>query len=533
MPRRPGLHGPLLVACITSLRAYSWPLCSFILPARTSRKPRGQSSRTRGAGANRPKALLPPALRSGDLTPQRTRSPRLPRNRASFPLFGSPPPPSPRHFRFRLRAGEDMAASASAAGGEEDWVLPSEVEVLESIYLDELQVMKGNGRSSPWQIFITLHPATADDQDSQYVCFTLVLQVPVQYPHEVPQISIRNPRGLSDEQIHKISQALVHVAKEGLGTAMLYELIEKGKEILTDNNIPHGQCVICLYGFQEKEAFTKTPCYHYFHCHCLARYIQHMEQELKTQGQEQEQQHAATKQELYQPSVESLRHQEELKRLYQRQQERGGIIDLEAERNRYFISLQQPPAPLEPESVVDGSRGTHPPNALAAEQSTSPDAQSTLPTPLPVATQCACEKITRAGSNQQRLGETQKAVLDPPRPGRSSWRQSDRKHLKGGEYCAPKGTSDAQELPPPGRPLKEPVDLKSESHNQGLEGLPRKKGPGGWQGPPSRRTRDCARWERSKGRTPGTSYPHLPRGQGAYRPGTRREPLGLESEEGS
>lgn len=186
-----------------------------------------------------------------------------------------------------------MAASASTAAGEEDWVLPSEVEVLESIYLDELQVMKGNGRS-PWEIFITLHPATAEVQDSQFVCFTLVLQVPVQYPHEVPQISIRNPRGLSDEQIHKISQALGHVAKEGLGTAMLYELIEKGKEILTDNNIPHGQCVICLYGFQEKEAFTKTPCYHYFHCHCLARYIQHMEQELNTQ--EQEQQHVVTKQ---------------------------------------------------------------------------------------------------------------------------------------------------------------------------------------------------------------------------------------------
>lgn len=35
-------------------------------------------------------------------------------------------------------------------------------------------------RSSPWEIYITLHPATAEDQDSQYVCFTLVLQVPAQ-----------------------------------------------------------------------------------------------------------------------------------------------------------------------------------------------------------------------------------------------------------------------------------------------------------------------------------------------------------------
>ncbi|XP_062047914.1 E3 ubiquitin-protein ligase RNF25 [Lepus europaeus] len=458
-----------------------------------------------------------------------------------------------------------MAASASAAAGEEDWVLPSEVEVLESIYLDELQVIKGSGRSSPWEILITLHPATAEDQDSQYVCFTLVLRVPAQYPYEVPEISIRNPRGLSDEQILKISQALGSVAKAGLGTAILYELIEKGKEILTDNNIPHGQCVICLYGFQEKEAFTKTACYHYFHCHCLARYIQHMEQELKAQGQEQEQdrQHAAAKQtavgvqcpvcreplvydlaslqaapepqqpvELYQPSAESLLQQEELKRLYQRQQARGGIIDLKAERNRYFISLQQPPAPLEPESTGEVCRGSSLPGAPATDQSASPAAQPTVPSPLPGATQHVCEKISRARPNQ-RLGETQKAMLDTPRPSRGPWRQSNRKHLTGGECRAPKGTRDTQELPLPEAALKGPADLKPEPRNQGVEGPPEEKGPGSWQGPPSRRTRDCARWERSRGRTPGSSYPRLPRGQGAYRAGVRQEPVGLESEDGS
>ncbi|XP_035878745.1 E3 ubiquitin-protein ligase RNF25 isoform X2 [Phyllostomus discolor] len=407
-------------------------------------------------------------------------------------------------------------------------------------------------RSSPWEIHITLHPATAEDQDSQYVCFTLVLQVPGQYPNEVPQISIRNPRGLSDEQIHKISQALSQVATAGLGTAMLYELIEKGKEILTDNNIPHGQCVICLYGFQEKEAFTKTPCYHYFHCHCLARYIQHMEHELQAQGQEEERQHAAAKQkavgvqcpvcreplvydlaslkaapepqqpmELYQPNAESLRQQEELKRLYQRQQERGGIIDLEAERNRYFISLQQPPAPLEPESAVDASRGSQPPSALATELSTSSAAQPPQ-SALPVASQYTCEKIPGTGPNQQRLGETQKAVLGHPRASRGPWRQPERRHLKGGEYSTPKGTSDTQEVPPPEKPPKESMDLKPEEpHHQGVEG------------PPPRRTGDCARWGRPKSRTPGSSYPRLRRGRGAYPPGTRREPLSLESEDGS
>lgn len=160
-------------------------------------------------------------------------------------------------------------------------------------------------------------------------------------------------------------------------------------------------------------------------------------------------------------------------------------------------------------------------------------AQPTLSTPLPVAPQYICEKIPGARPNQQRLGETQKAVRDAPRASRGHWRQPERRHLKGGEYIAPKGTSDTQELPPPEGPLKEPMDLKAEPHNQGVEGPSQEKGPGNWQGPPPRRTRDCARWERSKGRTPGSSYPRQPRGRGAYRPGTRREPLSLESEDGS
>ncbi|XP_062823373.1 E3 ubiquitin-protein ligase RNF25 isoform X4 [Anolis carolinensis] len=273
--------------------------------------------------------------------------------------------------------GGKMAAVGGVAGEAEeavsDWILPSEEEVLESIYLDELQVSKGNDRSEPWEISIVLHPATAEDQDSQYVCFTLVLSVPVQYPKEVPKITIQNPRGLSDEQIQKILQTLQNIAKARLGTAMLYELIEKGKEILTDNNIPHGQCVICLYGFQENEAFIKTPCYHYFHSYCLASYTQHMEEEKRAQKKERLPTLASQSKEeddvpcpvcrkplvydlatlqaapppqqpmeVYQPDTAMKLHREQLSLIYQRQQAKGGIIDPEAERNRYFISLQKP-----------------------------------------------------------------------------------------------------------------------------------------------------------------------------------------------
>lgn len=98
---------------------------------------------------------------------------------------------------------------------------------------------------------------------------------------------------------------------------MLVVLLQKAKEILTESNIPHGSCVICLYGFkvchhrklsqnadsnlsavcscscvcvclQEGETFTKTNCYHYFHCHCLGRYVSHSESELRQREKELE-----------------------------------------------------------------------------------------------------------------------------------------------------------------------------------------------------------------------------------------------------
>lgn len=39
---------------------------------------------------------------------------------------------------------------------------------------------------------------------------------------------------------------------------------------------------------QEGEAFTKTSCYHYFHCHCLGRYASHSESELRRREKELE-----------------------------------------------------------------------------------------------------------------------------------------------------------------------------------------------------------------------------------------------------
>uniref|UniRef100_A0A6J0TND5 E3 ubiquitin-protein ligase RNF25 n=1 Tax=Pogona vitticeps TaxID=103695 RepID=A0A6J0TND5_9SAUR len=506
-----------------------------------------------------------------------------------------------------------------AAGGveeqeQEEWTLPSEVEVLESIYLDELQVCKGDGRSVPWEISITLHPATAEDQDSQYVCFTLVLSLPPQYPDEVPKISIRNPRGLSDEQIQKISLMLQSVAQAQLGTAMLYELIEKGKEILTDNNIPHGQCVICLYGFQENEAFTKTLCYHYFHSHCLASYAEHMEKEIRAQREERAppltplpkeeievpcpvcreplvydlatlQAAPAPQQpvEIYQPDTQTLLHREQLRLIYQKQQEKGGIINPEEEKNRYFISLQKPTVATECEHAAISEKD------LDTEKDLKPltDSENPQETTKAVKTRNEPDKMERPSitfhhhSKRERTRGEKPSLHGPgwqmhyktleipveahliPVEGESRGfsRRPHRRKERGQWNCG----NYSQDFPKSCN--REPVSLLTarkelsardlSSVKEGMYSIEEKtsvgyrrtmqtiqaqgreedtrevshcelKEPPKWKG--QCEMLDCRRWEKTKSRGYG-SYPKVPRGRGWYRPNPRREPQGQETGE--
>nr|XP_046270138.1 E3 ubiquitin-protein ligase RNF25 [Scatophagus argus] len=252
----------------------------------------------------------------------------------------------------------------------------SEIEVLQSIYVDELLVNRRE--DGDWEVSLVLYPSTAEDSVSQFVRLTLTLTLDQQYPLSCPAISIHNPRGLSDDKLSSVQKSLQLEAQSCLGSPVLYQLIEKAKEILTESNIPHGNCVICLYGFKEGEAFTKTSCYHYFHCHCLGRYASHSESELRQREKELEEDKTRDRTayqeltvvcpvcrepltydvdqllsspapqlpELDEAAIGSSFQQKwcELQKLLERQRAKGGIIDPEVESNRFLIHINETPS---------------------------------------------------------------------------------------------------------------------------------------------------------------------------------------------
>ncbi|OWF56798.1 uncharacterized protein LOC110452394 [Mizuhopecten yessoensis] len=263
-----------------------------------------------------------------------------------------------------------MAAEHTFSAG--DSIIQEELEVLESIYIDELEV-DNNDNGHPSSITVQLHPSTGEDVHKKFVCMTLTLNVPVGYPNELPEILIRNPRGVGEEELESLHEAINELAEERRGGHMLYDIIELAKESLTEGNVPHCPCTICLDHFSKGEEFTRTGCYHYFHQHCLYRYVTHTLESLKSEahqrpkhdelGQEDrvkvfcpvcreimnydldllsmsKRQTTEDDHQLYKPSAEICKWQVEMADILKSQKQKGGIIDLEAEKNKFLVTAE-------------------------------------------------------------------------------------------------------------------------------------------------------------------------------------------------
>lgn len=240
--------------------------------------------------------------------------------------------------------------------------LIDEVESLEAILMDDVTIIR-NSSGVPEMIETTVFPTVGEELDSQYVCITLQVLPGPAYPDAKPAIKLKNPRGLDDNIINNIEAAVRQKLDESVGQPVVFDLIDIIREHLTESNLPSGQCVICLYGFQEGDAFTKTACYHYLHSHCLACHLnaskRNYDDELakmpvwKQKETKPYQAQCPVCREPIEVEVEPLskcrpsselinapkfRVTDELKtlqaqmsRLYLHQKSRGGIIDLDAE----------------------------------------------------------------------------------------------------------------------------------------------------------------------------------------------------------
>ncbi|XP_031449564.1 eIF-2-alpha kinase GCN2 isoform X1 [Phasianus colchicus] len=117
----------------------------------------------------------------------------------------------------------------------------NELQALESIYGQDFQDLR---RSQAWkvrqppEINLVLHPQGLTGDDEVYAKVDLWVKCPHTYPDTVPEIQLKNPRGLSNEKINELKSRLAELAKECCGEVMIFELAGYVQSFLSEYNKP-------------------------------------------------------------------------------------------------------------------------------------------------------------------------------------------------------------------------------------------------------------------------------------------------------
>lgn len=283
------------------------------------------------------------------------------------------------------------------------------------------------------------------------------------YPEISPAFQLKKPRGLDDEAINVIKQAILKKLNESIGLPVVFDLIEVIREHLSESNLPSCHCVVCLYGFQDGDQFAKTDCYHYLHSYCLARHLVAS----KKNYQEEQDKLPAWQRKMSKPfqpfcpvcreaihnevepllksippielenapkfelTDELIHLQNKMAGLFLHQQHRGGIINLEEEDNNVISIETEDSANEIPKTVITGENQT---------DQTATQVYETTQTPIQQQTQQPAQQHHRSNRSSYRGGHN--------RGNRHHYNRSRRVHSQHQQNSSTQqGNANAQQQP--------------------------------------------------------------------------------------
>eukprot|EP00002_Diphylleia_rotans_P023676 TRINITY_DN4658_c0_g3_i1.p1 TRINITY_DN4658_c0_g3~~TRINITY_DN4658_c0_g3_i1.p1 ORF type:complete len:397 (-),score=89.99 TRINITY_DN4658_c0_g3_i1:369-1559(-) len=151
--------------------------------------------------------------------------------------------------------------------------LAQEIELLRAVFGDELVVEDGSDPT----VKISMYLQQSETVEKQFHFVKCLFVMLVERSGKAPIIRFPIVRGLSTHQEIYILSQLCDYANELEGSAMLFQLLEKAREIVFQlNSDPSGECPICLDSFTPIEVTPKQntyislpKCHHRFHVRCV------------------------------------------------------------------------------------------------------------------------------------------------------------------------------------------------------------------------------------------------------------------------
>ncbi|XP_027975222.1 eIF-2-alpha kinase GCN2 isoform X2 [Eumetopias jubatus] len=115
-----------------------------------------------------------------------------------------------------------------------------ELQALEAIYGADFQDLRPDACKSvsePPEINLVLYPQGLTGEEV-YVQVDLRVRCPPTYPDVVPEIELKNAKGLSNESVNLLKSHLEKVAKKHCGEVMIFELADHVQSFLSEHNKP-------------------------------------------------------------------------------------------------------------------------------------------------------------------------------------------------------------------------------------------------------------------------------------------------------
>nr|XP_012036578.2 eIF-2-alpha kinase GCN2 isoform X2 [Ovis aries] len=115
-----------------------------------------------------------------------------------------------------------------------------ELQALEAIYGADFQDLRPDARGrvkGPPEINLVLYPQGLTGEEV-YVKVDLRVKCPPTYPDVVPEIELKNAKGLSNESVNLLKSRLEEVAKKHCGEVMIFELAYYVQSFLCEHNKP-------------------------------------------------------------------------------------------------------------------------------------------------------------------------------------------------------------------------------------------------------------------------------------------------------
>uniref|UniRef100_A0A8C3VLZ7 non-specific serine/threonine protein kinase n=1 Tax=Catharus ustulatus TaxID=91951 RepID=A0A8C3VLZ7_CATUS len=120
----------------------------------------------------------------------------------------------------------------------------NELQVLESIYGQDFQDLRQTGPDGggdvrqPPEINLVLRPQGLTGANEVYAKVDLRVRCSHTYPDTVPEIQLKNSKGLSNEKINELKSRLAELAKQRCGEVMIFELADYVQSFLSEYNKP-------------------------------------------------------------------------------------------------------------------------------------------------------------------------------------------------------------------------------------------------------------------------------------------------------